>query len=599
VHVFVPEITPLITIANTQHARLNFAMADRLLDSALEHLAQTPADWFLGNMDQDRALPLRSALAQAFAYRAANAKAKWRKGRPHAIKEAEALDGEQIYALMALWDEPVLQWCDLAVDALEDAPGAKFKLREEGEEDEFGEDEDEFGEEEDFEGEEEEELEELEELEDGDVDDDEEEDDRGKSDKGAVAAAPVNDPLLDDDYFHVSEMDQFAEEVEARMEKEYEREAKRLKKLEQGKRDEDDDDDDSYDSAMENEDYEEDDEKFAKSHLYSAADSEGLLGLDADDEDENARYEDFFGAAANGAGKKTAAPKVVISKQRQKTKDELRSRIEALENEALSEKPWELRGEAKSTTRPVDSLLEKGDVEINVVKASTPALTPEVAKEIEAYILKRVLEGKYDDVHAVARDKDREALPFRAVLSSEKSKDGLAETYAKDYEEKVLDRTPKAALDTEKERAEIRDMFAQLCQKLDALSNFHFTPKPPKPAKDSNRPPDVAAVHMEDVMPTTETGGASQVAPEEVKRVASGLGKSREEMEPEERRAARRAKKSAHKKKRVAEGKPAEIPTKKKKKMSKAEDDDKADKTKWTSSAQVFRKMQDARERDE
>ena len=61
-------------------------------------------------------------------------------------------------------------------------------------------------------------------------------------------------------------------------------------------------------------------------------------------------------------------------------------------------------------------------------------------------------------------------------MSNEKSKEGLAEIYEKEYMKTAMGVTEESK--EKKLEDEIAGMFKTLCHKLDSLSNFHFTPKP-------------------------------------------------------------------------------------------------------------------------
>ena len=97
-----------------------------------------------------------------------------------------------------------------------------------------------------------------------------------------------------------------------------------------------------------------------------------------------------------------------------------------------------------------------------------------------------------------------------------------------------------------KDHEEISNMFASLCHKLDALSNFFYTPKGKNVELTivSSAP----AVHMEEVLPMA-VSEADRAAPQEVFHAASrGLIASREEQTKEEKDSLRRNRKDRKRK---------------------------------------------------
>ena len=66
----------------------------------------------------------------------------------------------------------------------------------------------------------------------------------------------------------------------------------------------------------------------------------------------------------------------------------------------------------------------------------------------------------------------------------------------------------------DKEHAEIAQMYASLCYQLDSLSNFHFTPKPPREEMQV-RTVNAPAIAMEEAIPVGVSKG-TLMAPEEV-----------------------------------------------------------------------------------
>ncbi|XP_060116156.1 U3 small nucleolar ribonucleoprotein protein MPP10 [Heteronotia binoei] len=223
------------------------------------------------------------------------------------------------------------------------------------------------------------------------------------------------------------------------------------------------------------------------------------LSLDSDEEDEPDTSE----------GKTSRSPETKSSFE--KRQEKLSERIKSLEEELLKEKSWQLRGEVTGQKRPENSLLEETLLFDHAVKMA-PVITEETTMELEEVIKRRIKDQAWDDV--VRKEKPKED-PYeykkRLTLDHEKSKLSLAEI----YEQEFLKLNQKKTEEEEKpEHIEIQKMMDALFLKLDALSNFHFTPKPPVPEVKivSNLP----AVTMEEVAPVS-VSDAALLAPEEIK----------------------------------------------------------------------------------
>jgi U3 small nucleolar RNA-associated protein MPP10 len=138
-------------------------------------------------------------------------------------------------------------------------------------------------------------------------------------------------------------------------------------------------------------------------------------------------------------------------------------------------------------------------------------------------------------------------LPSKLVeLDDSKSKKSLAELYEADYVKQTTGATTNEK--DEKlvnEHREIDDMFLTLCSKLDALSNFHYTPKAPKP--EITVVSNAAAISMEEVIPVN-VSDATLLAPEEVFEKKRTDVKGETELEQGERAKLRAAKKKAKRK---------------------------------------------------
>lgn len=105
----------------------------------------------------------------------------------------------------------------------------------------------------------------------------------------------------------------------------------------------------------------------------------------------------------------------------------------------------------------------------------------------------------------------------------------------------------------DKAKSEMKMLFANICSKLDALSNYHFAPRPvadEAEVKTLKTP----AIAMEEILPL-HTSDAQALAPEEVygpKKGRESIIRGDSEMTQAERKRLRQAKKSARRKSRRA-----------------------------------------------
>jgi len=128
----------------------------------------------------------------------------------------------------------------------------------------------------------------------------------------------------------------------------------------------------------------------------------------------------------------------------------------------------------------------------------------------------------------------------------------LGELYEREYLKKAVG-YDKEADEKEKEEQkaqnEMKALFASLCSKLDALSNYHFAPRPVAPEADV-RAVTTPAIAMEEVMPL-HVSDARGVAPEEVydaKKGRDSVLRGDSELSQAERKRLRNAKKAARRK---------------------------------------------------
>lgn len=239
----------------------------------------------------------------------------------------------------------------------------------------------------------------------------------------------------------------------------------------------------------------------------------------------------------------------------------LAEEIRKLEAEAVAKRDWTLSGETTGTERPINSLLGE-DLAFEHVGKPVPVITEEVSESIEALIKRRILGGEFDEL--VRRRPGASDLPNGEArrglveLDDSKAKQSLAEIYE---EEHVKNSNPDAYVSKTEEKLrreekEVESMWKDVCARLDALSSWHYKPKPAAPSLTVVA--DVATISMEDAQPATAQGvhgGESRIAPQEVYNpgkdtaehgevvAKSGLPVARQEMSREDKLRRRRREK--------------------------------------------------------
>jgi len=215
----------------------------------------------------------------------------------------------------------------------------------------------------------------------------------------------------------------------------------------------------------------------------------------------------------------------------------LAAQIRKLEAENVAKRDWTLAGEARAAERPINSLLEE-DLEFERTGKPVPVITAAVSEDIEALIKRRILAREFDEVIR-RRPESLNAPPNvkrgRGELDDTKSKVGLGELYAEEHLKTVDPEGFMATRDAglKKRHEEIERLWADVSAKLDALSSWHYRPKPPEVKVQVLA--DVPAVRMEEARPTGVGGigageGESRLAPQEVFSVGEGVEKGAEEV---------------------------------------------------------------------
>ncbi|KAI0006656.1 U3 small nucleolar ribonucleoprotein complex, subunit Mpp10 [Xylariaceae sp. FL0662B] len=238
----------------------------------------------------------------------------------------------------------------------------------------------------------------------------------------------------------------------------------------------------------------------------------------------------------------------------------LAEEIRKLESANVAKREWAMAGEARASDRPMNSLLEE-DLDFQHVGKPVPVITAEVSESIEDMIKRRILAQEFDEVIRRRPDSNGFSSGTRrglVDLDDSKAKQSLAEIYEEEHVKNLNPDTyvSKGDEKLQKEEKEVEQMWKDVCADLDALTSWHYKPKPAAPSLTVVS--DVATISMEDAQPTTAqavNGGDHSLAPQEIYKPSketaekgevvtkSGLPMAKEEMSQEEKVRRRRREK--------------------------------------------------------
>ena len=233
--------------------------------------------------------------------------------------------------------------------------------------------------------------------------------------------------------------------------------------------------------------------------------------------DDNSEHEDPSDALSDVDPSDPKSRKSAHERRQAKLAEEIR-RLEAA---SVAKREWTLSGEARAADRPQNSLLEE-DLDFERTGKPVPVITAEVSEGIEELIKRRIIAQEFDEV--IRRRPNSDTVPSKArrglfELDDSKPQQSLAEIYEEEHVKATNPDTYVSKADDrlKKQHQEIEVLWKEVSGKLDALSSWHYKPKPAAPSLTVVA--DVSTITMEDAQPTTASdmaGAESMLAPQEI-----------------------------------------------------------------------------------
>lgn len=141
-------------------------------------------------------------------------------------------------------------------------------------------------------------------------------------------------------------------------------------------------------------------------------------------------------------------------------------KIEAIERQLTSERPWQLQGEVAAHSRPVNSLLFEDVAFEQRVKA--PTITAETTEVLEELIKQRIKDNKFDDPERKVKPTKPVSHGLKQVeVSSERSKVGLAQLYEQEIIAKASVNQPARDGPEKEVETKLYALFAKLNALID------------------------------------------------------------------------------------------------------------------------------------